>query len=97
MAATRRERVHHALQKAAATGDGWCCGRSLMHPKVGGNRYGARLHELRVAGVEWQSRTCICHRCRYANDEARRRGEVPPNVHMYRLTATATNLTEGAA
>lgn len=87
---TRRELVLRALQRAQASaekgsGDGWVCGRSLMHPTVGGNRFGARLHELRERGHGIERKVCRCTQCRHFNGKARERGEQPPNIHAWRL------------
>ncbi len=46
-----------------------------------------RPHELRRAGVAVESRACVCHQCRWANDQARSRGDRAPNVYAYRLGA----------
>lgn len=78
--AVRRRLVFNALAKG-----GWVCGRTLMAAGCGGNRYSARLHELRKDGVRIESRTCTCARCRWANDQAAERGHQPPYVKCYRL------------
>lgn len=82
---TKRDKVASALTKALKRGEPWVCGRSLGHANCGGWRYSARVHELRCDGMQIVSRLCDCARCRWANDQARARGEQPPNVHRYRL------------
>lgn len=84
--ATRREKVASALRRALARGEPWVCGRALGHAQCGGWRYSARVHELRADGVAIETRVCTCARCRWANDQARGRGEQPPLVHAYRIT-----------
>lgn len=85
----RTRQVLAALQRAAdanGTGDGWVCARQLAHPKVGGWRYSARLHEIREAGIDLERRVCRhCERCRYARAQARERGETPPRYYAFRL------------
>lgn len=87
----RQERVYGALVRAAAGcgGDGnraWVCMRSLTHPKVGGNRAAARLHELRGKGVAVERRLpCVCGECRYYTLRARDRGERPAGLSAWRL------------
>jgi hypothetical protein len=83
---TRREKVRSALSRALADASGpWVCGRSLGHANCGGWRYSARVHELRAEGAVILSKVCACARCRWANDQARRRGDQPANVHCYQL------------
>lgn len=83
--ATRKDKVAAALSRALTRGEPWVCGRALGHAQCGGWRYSARIHELRADGVEIETRVCGCARCRWANDQARARGEQPPKVHAYRL------------
>ncbi len=92
----RRTRVLHALQRATEQGDGWVCARSLMHPQLGVNRFGARLHELRRDGVVLERRVCACEQCRWQADQARRRGGAPTCLHAWRIApeqATDTRRT----
>lgn len=55
--------------------DGWVCGRTLAHPKVGGWKKDARLHEIRQAGFVLEKRVCYCDQCTYFTDKAKDRGE----------------------
>lgn len=37
----------------------WVCGQYLAHPEVGGNRFSARLADLKgELGIEWEKRRC---------------------------------------
>lgn len=85
---TRRDKVLSALRRGLGQGDGWVCGRTLAHHKVGGWRYGARLHELRERGHAIQTAPCRCDRCRYARDNTPA-GQQPSDICKYRL------ITEG--
>lgn len=85
---TRRERVLKRLQKAQGGAEGFVCMRSLTHPTVGGNRAGARLHELREAGVALERKfPCDCTDCRYFALQAERRGDPPSRLTAWRLAS----------
>lgn len=84
----RTRQVFNHLETAFREGrnDGWVCGRTLTHPKVGGWRFGARLAEIRAAGVRVEKRVCNCdERCRYARLRARDAGNRPAVTWAYRI------------
>lgn len=84
MRRTKTEKVRDRLEDADG---GWVCIRTLWHPQVGGNRAGARVHELREAGVVVERRSCECHQCRYHRENAKRRNEPAVYVSAYRIPA----------
>lgn len=53
MSASARQRVLHALQTAGTTG---CTTSQLCQPELGGERFGARVMELRAEGHKIDSR-----------------------------------------
>jgi hypothetical protein len=89
--APRQRRVLNRLINAARECGGrperaWVCARTLQHPGVGGNRWNARLHELRNEhGVGIEKSVCPCDQCGYHVQQARRRGEQPPRMTSWRL------------
>lgn len=67
---SRRERVLAVLKDAERTqvNGGWVCMRTLIDPMVGGNRAGARLHELKdhgyaINGVCIHTDAGTCRQC----------------------------------
>lgn len=90
---SRRQRLvlQRLLRGLKESADGWVCARRLQHPAVGGNRWGARVHELRTRhgiGLDKQG-CCECADCRYYHAQARSRGEQPTRMSAWRLTSRA--------
>lgn len=73
------------------------CGRSLAHPKVGGWKKDARLHELRQVGFVLAKTVCECdERCRFVRAQARRRGARPQRIFAFAVEALPPTLTRAA-
>lgn len=95
----RQRRVLNALQKALSAaeqghGDAFVCATKLQHPEVGGNRWAARMFELRQQG--WpivKVSVCYCDDCRHRWRRQRQRGETPTIYSAWRLASDDLEVT----
>lgn len=86
MSPRQRRILNRLTRDRVSAEDGYTCGRTLQHPSLGGQRYAARVHELRQSGVALERRyPCRCGTCEYHIRQAQGRGEQPPYYAAWRL------------